>query len=422
MNGVAAVNVLGRDARTRGTASDEAMRVRLGASAETAPEVLVVLASDSIVTVRAAVAMNSATPPDVDAVLATDADERVRTLLARKLSALVPSLSRDARDAMREQACATFSRLVADEAVRVRAAIADVVKELPGVPRDLILRLASDATLSVSEPVILLSPLLTPEDLLALVTTPPAEATPTLVARRPRLPAQLCDAIAASGHTDAIAAMLANGSAAIREATLDALVSRARDHESWHEPLVRRPTLSARAARTLSDIVTSQLLGLLASRGDLEPALAQTIQHRLAERLRPEPAVPERSMFEQASEAAPKNPMAAARQLKAENRLDEAALLAATHRGEARLACAMLAVAADLPVSVVERAATLRSTKGLVSLVWKAGFTMRAAAPVQLLLARVAPTAVLSDTSQNGFPLSLEEMRWQIDFLTRTGR
>ena len=404
-------------ARQQNSASDEAMRVRLGASAETAPEILVVLASDTTVTVRAAVAINFATPPAVDAMLASDADERVRTLLARKLGALVPSLSPDRRDALREQACATLAMLVEDEAVRVRAAIADVVKELPTAPRELILRLARDVALSVSEPVIQLSPLLTLEDLLALVTSPPAQCTALAVARRPKLPEILCDAIAATNRTDAIAAMLANGSAAIREATLDALVGRAHEHQTWHEPLVRRPTLSAKAARTLSDIVTNQLLGVLAGRADLEPNLARTIHHRLTERLHSE-----RGMFPQSAETFPQTPVAIARHLQDENKLDEAALLAATHRGEARLACAMIAVAGDIPVAVVERAATLRSTKGLISLIWKAGFSMRVAPPVQLLLARVAPAALLNDTSQNGFPLSLEEMRWQIDFLMRTGR
>lgn len=404
-------------ARQQNSASDEAMRVRLGASAETAPEILVVLASDTTVTVRAAVAINLATPPAVDALLASDADERVRTLLARKLGALVPSLSQDRRDALREQACATLAMLVEDEAVRVRAAIADVVKELPTAPRELILRLARDVALSVSEPVIQLSPLLTLEDLLALVTSPPAHCTALAVARRPKLPEILCDAIAATDRTDAIAAMLANGSAAIREATLDALVGRAHEHQTWHEPLVRRPTLSAKAARSLSDIVTNQLLGVLAGRADLELNLARTIHHRLTERLHSE-----RGMFSQSAETVPQTPVAIARHLQDQNKLDEAALLAATHRGEARLACAMIAVAGDIPVAVVERAATLRSTKGLISLIWKAGFSMRVAAPVQLLLARVAPAALLNDTSQNGFPLSLEEMRWQIDFLMRTGR
>jgi hypothetical protein len=82
----------------------------------------------------------------------------------------------------------------------------------------------------------------------------------------------------------------------------------------------------------------------------------------------------------------------------------------------------MLAVAATLPVSVVDRAVRLRSAKGLVSLTWKAGFTMRTAAVLQTVLARLAPETVLPAGPGGSFPLALEEMRWQIDFLSRTGR
>jgi hypothetical protein len=56
-----------------------------------------------------------------------------------------------------------------------------------------------------------------------------------------------------------------------------------------------------------------------------------------------------------------------------------------------------------------------------VSLLWKAGFTMRAAVPVQLLLGRLAPNATLHATADGGFPLAVDEMRWQIDFLTHAG-
>ena len=91
-------------------------------------------------------------------------------------------------------------------------------------------------------------------------------------------------------------------------------------------------------------------------------------------------------------------------------------------RGEARIAGAMLAVAAAVPVAVVDRAARLRSAKGLVSLIWKAGFTMRCAAPVQMLLARLAPANTLRATSSGGFPLAVDEMRWQLGFLTQIAR
>jgi hypothetical protein len=93
-------------------------------------------------------------------------------------------------------------------------------------------------------------------------------------------------------------------------------------------------------------------------------------------------------------------------------------------RVEARraTAAALLAVAAGMPISVVDRASSLRSAKGLVSLVWQAGFTMRVAVALQTLLARTAPEAVLTAGPSGGFPLAIEEMRWQLEFLGRMGR
>ncbi len=114
--------------------------------------------------------------------------------------------------------------------------------------------------------------------------------------------------------------------------------------------------------------------------------------------------------------------VAKARSLASQGILDEAKLLDAAGRGEMRYAASLLAVAAGLPVSVVDRAASLRSAKGMVSLVWKAGFTMRAALAVQTLLARLAPNDVLHPGPADNFPLAIEEMRWQLDFLARMGR
>lgn len=393
--------------------ADEAARVRVGASPHTEPDVLRSLANDPSVTVRAAVAINPATPAHVDTMLVDDIDERVRTLLARKLASLIPSLPVGQRDQIRNHAFVTLSRLVEDEAERVRAAIAAVVKDMPGAPRELILRLARDSAVSVYDPVIRLSPLLTAEDLLALLAARPAPGTATAVASRPGLSESVADAIAASADTDAVTALLQNRSAAIREATLDALIAGAAEITPWHAPLVHRPRLNARAARALSEIVTTRLLDELASRADLEPATSAELRRRLATRQQVQPDRPEADM-EQA--------IADARVLSADGKLDEDALLAAIQRGEARFATAIIAVAASLPASVVDRAATLRSAKGLVSLVWKAGFSMRVAEPLQTLLARLAPEAALRAAPSGSFPLAIEEMRWQINFLSRMGR
>ncbi len=396
--------------------ADEAIRVRLGASASTAPAVLQQLATDASVTVRAALAMNPAAPPQANRKLARDADERVRVLLARKLANLAPSLSSREQAALQRHALETLTALVADEAVRVRSAVAEVVKEVPDMPRALILKLAQDAAVMVSEPVIRLSPLLTSEDLLALLTDAPPPSTVLAVSHRREIDASVSDAVAATANSMAIQALLSNHSAQIREATLDALIARSIEHVEWHEPLVHRPALTARAARALSEIVATHLLEVLTARGDLEPPLAEELRARLATRLAAADA-PARRRDSTLEEA-----LATARTLAAQGQLTEAVLLEAAQRGESRLVTALIAVGSGVPIAMVDRAASLRSAKGLVSLAWKAGFTMRAAAALQTLLARLAPATTLMAGPGGSFPLAVEEMRWQLDFLARLGR
>ena len=401
----------------RNGASGEAARVRQGVSTATEPDVLCKLADDPSVTVRAALALNPAAPMRANEALASDPDNRVRTLLARKLAALAPSLSAVDQTQLHRETWDILTTLVADEAVRVRATIADEVKDMPAAPRELILRLAHDTEISVSEPVIRLSPLLTTEDLLALLVNAPAPSTALAVARRSHLDEAASDAIAASADTAAIRALLANPSAQIREATLDALISRSVEHTDWHEPLVRHPSLPPHAARMLSEIVATHLLEVLATRGDLAPSLAEELRARLVARLRSDAEEPAKLV-----EPTADGLLADARGLAKRGKLAEEALLDAARRGDVPYAAALLAVAAGTSVSVVDHAASLRSAKGLVSLVWKAGFTMQAAVALQSLLTRLAPNAMLSAGPDGNFPLAVEEMRWQLEFLGRRGR
>ena len=389
---------------------DEATRVRQGSNPATAPERLLLLANDESVRVRATLAMNPAAPHDANHALAADPDERVRVLLARKLAGFTQGLPSDAQSSKREQAYDTLTRLVADEAIRVRSVIADAVKELPDAPKALVLALARDTVVMVAEPVILFSPLLTSVDLLALVAAAPSPGTVVAVARRPAIDETVSDAVAASANAAAIHALLGNPSAQIREAALDALIAASEDHTDWQEPLVRRPVLPPRAARALSEIVATHLLRTLAARTDVDAALAA----RLAERLVPKPTANRPNVTSDMA-------VGEARRLSRSGLLTEQSLLGAVRRGDSEMASALLAVAAEVPVELVERAASLRSSKGLVSLVWQAGFSMRAGSAVQGLLGLLPPGEVLGAGPGGGFPLSVDEMRWQMEFLTREG-
>jgi len=75
----------------------------------------------------------------------------------------------------------------------------------------------------------------------------------------------------------------------------------------------------------------------------------------------------------------------------------------------------------QLPVAAVERAMALRNAKALVSLTWKAGFSMTTAIRLQGTLTRVGPAEVLAARPRGGVPLAVEVMHWQLDIL-RGGR
>lgn len=372
----------------------EAVRAALGASAATRPELLYFLAGDQAASVRAAVAGNGATPPQADRLLAGDEDPAVRAVLGRKLAALAPELSREEQDRLSRLSWQTLCALVADAAVRVRAAIADAVAEMPDAPHALILRLAKDAEMPVAEPLIRLSPLLTEEDLLALVAAPAVPATVTAVARRPGISEAISDAIVARADHGSITALLENASAAIREATLDGLIAGAAEQAVWQAPLVQRPALSPQAIRALAEIVADRLLQVLANRPDLDPAVTAELRSRVAQRMASGQHRPDAT---------------------------ETAFQEAAAEGDRARMIAILAEAAHQGIGAIHCAIELRSAKGLVALCWRAGFAPTTAVTAQVTLGQVATHALLHPPPEGGWPLAADEMGWQLDLLVNAG-
>lgn len=403
------------DAKRVARAGEATERARLAARAGMAPEILYYLAADRASPVRVAVASNDSTPPQANALLAGDADEAVRVALARKIAALSPTLDQNEQDRLSRLTWETLARLVNDTAVQVRAAIADVVQAMPDAPRALVTRLARDTELPVAGPVLQFSPLLTTDDLLSLVADPPGPGTVSAIARRPHLNAQVADAIAASAGSSAITQLLANQSAQIRESTLDALIARAPSHVEWHEPLVQRPKLTAAAARKLAGIVAEHLVRKLSERPDMDPATAAFLRKQVVKQV----SWTGTTAAHPSDDPVPARALGEAAELDDHGELTEDRLLMSAALGETRLVSAMIARGAGLPLAVVERAAALRSAKGLVALCWKAGFSMRSAVVVQALLGRLPPASAITSVPGKPWPLSEDEMRWQIAFLSR---
>ncbi len=376
-------------------------RVRQAARPDCSSAALLSLAHDPEIIVRATVALNERCDAEVETVLSRDGDERVRALLGGRIARLLPNIDGADRTAAAIHIQATLSVLAADQALRVRAAIAEQVAAMEQAPRDLVLLLARDSAVEVSDQVVRLSPVLSDADLLAILAAPPASTTAASIASRRRLSAVVADAIVRHADASTIRALLNNPSASIREATLDALVGRAPHHIDWHAPLVRRPGLSLTAVRALSEFIASDLLRILAARVDLDATKLDIVRQRLAAR----------------TANADEDLVAKARQLKASGLLTEAVLQDAAEQGDIRLLLALLATSSGMTLHTVDRVLELRSAKALVSLVWRSGFTMALAVSIQNKLSQLGPDMVIEATEAGDFPLSAGEMGWQIELM-----
>lgn len=394
------------DAKAQARSTDPEVRRRLAARRDIRPEILYFLAEDPAADVRRAIAANAATPRQADMLLARDADAGVRGELARKIALLLPDVAGDRLSQIQRMTLDVLEALARDQAAQVRQVLAETLKDTAQVPEEVINRLARDVEIRVAGPVLRHSPILTDEDLLDIIRTGPTAGALTAIAERRTVPAPVSEAIARSADEAAIAALLANPSAQIREETLDYILDMAPSHEPWHAPLVRRPKLPARAAARLAKFVTETLLDELARREDLDPATAREIARIVESRLAP--AGPPAQARETAQDRAHRMALA--------GELDETAVSSALASGDRAFALYALAELSGQPANVVERILGAHSARGVIALVWRAGLSMRLAVQAQLRLAHIPPQSVLNARDGVGFPMTEDEMTWQLGF------
>jgi uncharacterized protein (DUF2336 family) len=333
----------------------------------------------------------------------------VRRGLAAKLARQAPELAAESADRRRQQARALLERLVADEVPRVRQAIAETLKDMADAPVEIVRRLARDAEIVVAAPVLEFSPMLDEKELLALLDEASAPGAACAVARRRGLGPDVAEAIGRSDDVDAIAVLLANKTAQVREDTLDALIDRAVDIEAWHPPLVARPQLSPAAARRLAKFVSERLIAALAHRHDLDEATRVDLSARVSKRL------------DETTGAAEEEPgIAEARRLHAAGELDEAAIDRGLEQADRAFLRAALALRSGLSLGVVDAIAATHSAKAVTALAWKAGLSMATAARIQAFLGRIPPGHRLRPLADGSYPLSPSAMTWHIEFFGGT--
>jgi Uncharacterized protein conserved in bacteria len=403
------------DARNLAAADDCDRRATLAERQDVQPEILYYLAEDDSPEVRRRVARNTRTPPQADLLLAADSDAEVRAGLAAKIARVAPGLGPNEQDRLRRATYEALELLARDQIATVREILADALKDVADAPPEVIRRLARDAEIAVAAPVLQYSPVLSDEDLLEIVASSPIPGALAAISKRSQVESRVADAIAATEDVDAIAVLLANPSAQIREETLDRLADRAADIENWHRPLVERPHLSSRTAGKLARFVAANLLQSLAARQDLQPeaaaAVAAVVRKRLDELEAPAPAKAAARKVADETTA-----LMRAQQLKFQNKLDESTIDAALSGNDHAFVIAGLAVLAGVSFATVKKAAHTQSAKGMVAIAWKAGLSMALCRELQTRLLRL-PAARVLGSRDGGFPLTPDEMNWQLEFL-----
>jgi len=354
---------------------------------------------------RQAVAANPATPARINRLLADDVAEDVRAELAAKIARLMPGLKARESDEAVALTLATLEVLARDSAVRVRAILADEIKHLDCVPRDIALRLAQDVDELVAAPILEYSPLLSDADLMEIIAGGQVQQVLAAVARRRPLGEEVADALVQSLDVSAVAALLVNPDAKMRKETLDRIVEEAETIESWHQPLVMRADLSARAIRRIGSFVGASLLEQLVARGDLSDATRAHLNRRLRARL-------EQNDEESGADSAAQIVASA----KAQGTLDDGFVENAATAGSRETVTLALASLAQVPEATVRKILSQRGAKPVVALAWRAHLSMRTAFKIQTSVMKLTGRDLLPARGGINFPLSKEEMRWHLAY------
>ncbi|MBE0533018.1 MAG: DUF2336 domain-containing protein [Rhodospirillales bacterium] len=412
---------------------DPAVRQALAARPDVMPEILFFLAGDPSPQVRQALAGNVATPRKADLQLAADSDDSVRSRLAGKIAGILPGLSEGEATKLGHLIYEALDLLARDQVVRVRSIVADALKDVAHAPPEVINRLARDSEIVVAGPILENSPVLTDEDLVAIVSESPVKGALAAIARRDQLAGVVADAVARTGDVEAVGVLLTNASAQIREDTLDWILERAPGVEGWHGPLIRRPGLPGGTALRIARFVADSLLKTLMEREDFDKETFALLRAEVGRRLDSPEAPRSRggnALFTANGVDAPMprwkrtlieigRPLDAALSLQQAGGLDSLVVLDALEEGDDAFVLAALAVLAGIPFTVAHKIVDMQSAKGIVALAWKAGVSERMLAPLQNKLCRIAPADVLKPRPGGGFPLTTDEMAWQLEFFNQ---
>jgi uncharacterized protein (DUF2336 family) len=384
----------------------QAAQNELACRTDAGDDVLHYLAREGAVATRRAVAANLAAPAHTNRHLADDDDDDVRGELARKIARLMPGLSMREAEHIQKLTIETLERLAADQAVRVRAILAEEIKCLDCVPVHVIQALARDVEETVSMPILEYSPLLSDADLIEIIAEGKVHTVLSAIARRKPVSPSVSDAVVSALDIPSVATLLANPDAKIRERTLNAIIDQAERISVWQDAICVRADLSRRAIRRLASFVSMKWIEHLAARHGLDEDTKTHLNRQLKARC------DEGDVGAARDDSAMQEVEAAAKA----GRLDDAFLESAAEGGRREVVVLALTRLARIPDGTVRRMLMTRSAKPVTALVWRAGLSMRVAFKIQRFVMKLPADELLPARNGAFFPLTEDEMRWHLGY------
>ena len=381
-------------------------RLKLAKSTATHPEILYYLAEDSDLKVRRAVASNPSTPVHASQLLAKDDDVDVKVELINRLSALLPDLSEDQYAHLYAYAAQALGVLALDEVLKVRLALSSALQDELYAPPEVVSQLAKDLERRVSEPVLKLCSAVPDEVLIDILQNHPEKWVVEAIAGRENLGEGVSSVVVKVNQTKAGEILIKNETAKLSDEAINQILNEAPEKPEWHKPLALQTHLPSRVLKDIVLFVDSSIQKMILNRKDIDDEvrddLAQTVSRRVnflidekGGRLTPEEKV---------------------KRLHTEGQLNDDAVKDALGLREHDFVYAALSVAGKMPASVVAKMIETGSAKAAIAVVWKAGFSMRTALEIQKTMAKIPPKELLYPKNGEDYPLSKEDLQWQVDF------
>lgn len=372
------------------------------------PELLYFLAEDVAPEVRQEVAKNEGAPLQADQILAHDAIVEVRSELAYKIGRLIPTLTEDENSRLTEMALSVLETLANDELPEVRAIISQEVKSLNNVPQSLIKKLAEDAEIIVSAPILEYSPLLSEIELVQIIASGIQGGALNAVARRAGISEDISAAIVDRSDRKAMIELLKNQTAKISEKVMQVIGMNAPDETEMHRPLVERSNLSVPTMKRIATFVSAALVETLISRNHLPEeftkSLLQTVRDRIASGDLKETIENKES------------PEDKAQRLFDAGKLGDSTIKNAIEKGETSFIPPALSLLSNIDIEIVKRILMGDSGKGIISLAWKSGLSMEIAERIEKRVAQVPKRSMVVTPADGSFPLSDNDMEWYLAY------